>query len=352
MGGGGAERQLVYLSRGMARLGWKVHVGLLTGGPNLADLQAAGASVHRLPARSSYDPRIPLGIFRLIRRIDPALVQTWLEMTDVLGGAACTLTGKPWILTQRRSPVETTGLKWRARNFLARYAAAVVSNTRVGELFWDRYLQRRVPSRMIPNALPLDEIDAVPPTLVPRARTAQKIILYVGRLDCEKNLSTLISALSLVARTHDYRALFVGKGDLEVELHTRVHQDGLGDRVTFSGWKPREEIWGLMKGADLFASISLREGMPNTVMEAMACGLPLVLSDLPEHRELVPSGTATLVDPHNPEAVAAGLRRALDTRPALDCAVQECRKKAAELSVDRMAEQYAALYREVIDART
>jgi len=67
-----------------------------------------------------------------------------------------------------------------------------------------------------------------------------------------------------------------------------------------------------MKGVDLFVSISTREGMPNTVMEAMGCGCRLVLSDIPEHRGFVPAECTTFVDPLEVRAVAAGLREALD----------------------------------------
>ena len=105
--GGGAERQLVYLAAGLRALGCDVHVGLQQGGTNLARLEAAQATVHQLNTRGNYDPRILPAIVRLIRRVRPDVVQTWLMQMDVAGGAAALLTGTPWIVSERSSGPRT-----------------------------------------------------------------------------------------------------------------------------------------------------------------------------------------------------------------------------------------------------
>jgi glycosyltransferase involved in cell wall biosynthesis len=348
MGGGGAERQLVYLCRGLAHLGWQVHVGLLAKGPNFSDLEKTCASIHLLRARSSYDPALPVRIVRLMRSVNPAVVQTWLEMMDVLGGATCTAAGKPWVLTQRHSPVRTTGLKWRARNALAARASAVISNSAEGQVFWSRALPRGVRSAMIPNALPLDELDAVPPVLVPRVRKGQKVILYTGRIDAEKNLGTLILALKILEQSHDFMAFLVGEGELRGDMESLVRRNGLEEKVFLPGYKPRGEIWGLMKGVDLFVSISTREGMPNTVMEAMGCGCRLVLSDIPEHRGFVPAECTTFVDPLEVRAVAAGLREALDDGADRSRRAARLREVSEGMTIETMAGRYEAVYHDIL----
>ena len=106
----------------------------------------------------------------------------------------------------------------------------------------------------------------------------------------------------------------------------------------------------MMKSADLFINFSDFEGMPNTVMEAMACGCPLLVSDIPAHREFLNEQSALIVDPRDGDAVAQALLFLLSDRGK----ARELARFAAELtsnwSINTMAQNYESLYSYVINA--
>jgi glycosyltransferase involved in cell wall biosynthesis len=106
-----------------------------------------------------------------------------------------------------------------------------------------------------------------------------------------------------------------------------------------------------MKSAAVFVSVSYVEGQPNTVMEAMACGCPLVVSDIPMHRDLLDERSALLVDPRDPHAIADAIGACLDDPGAARTRADEARRRAAAFSVSAMAERYERLYRACLEKR-
>jgi glycosyltransferase involved in cell wall biosynthesis len=197
MGGGGAERQLAYLAGELTRFGWDVHVALVSGGPNLERLRASGATVHRLRARGNYDPRILLQLVRTVGRIEPDLMQLWVLQMEVLGAIAAQRKRVPWILSERCSePAYPPTVKHRLRTWMATGASAVISNSAGGDSYWQKRLKGSVPRYIIPNALPLTEIDrtsAVGPETTGLAPNT-KVVLFAGRLTGQKDPETFVRA--------------------------------------------------------------------------------------------------------------------------------------------------------------
>jgi glycosyltransferase involved in cell wall biosynthesis len=114
-----------------------------------------------------------------------------------------------------------------------------------------------------------------------------------------------------------------------------------------------QDLWAWMKRADVFVSLSDFEGHPNAVLEALACGCRLVVSDIQAHRSVLDDEVAVFVNPADLE----GIRRAigdtldLDDGQARAAAVRACRH-ARRWSVRAAAEQYDALYRQVLGSRS
>lgn len=349
MGGGGAERQLAYLTGEMVRIGWEVHVALTSGGPNLPRLRATGAVVHTLPARGNHDPRLFGRLLRLMRAVRPDLVQVWLVQMEILAGVAATLLRVPWILSERSSRAAyPSTLKHRLRRLVAVHASAIVANSTGGDEYWRRGCGRRTPGFVIPNAVPLEEIEATPPAGPAETGLApeQRLVLHVGRLSAQKNLGALLSAIRPALARPDTVAVLCGDGPLRGEIARRLAEDAIGDRVQLRGYVP--DIWRWMKRADVLVSASLFEGRPNAVLEAMACGCPLVVSDIPAHREFLDEESALLVDPHGPEALGDAIVRVLSDRNAAARRAARARARAAEWSVAAIARQYDHLYAEIL----
>ena len=125
------------------------------------------------------------------------------------------------------------------------------------------------------------------------------IVLCVGRLEAYKGPKALLEALVYVKRQQNVLGVLCGEGSERSKLEKLSCELGLDDSVRFTGYLSAASIWGLMKKASVFVSLSAYEGCPNTVMEAMACGCPLVLSDIPAHREILNEKCAMFVDPSN-----------------------------------------------------
>jgi glycosyltransferase involved in cell wall biosynthesis len=169
------------------------------------------------------------------------------------------------------------------------------------------------------------------------------LVLFAGRFDRNKDVPTLAAALArLLSDEPRAHASCCGEGELHGWFRGEIDRLGLGARCHTPGWVTH--LWGLMKRADAFVSTSRVEGNPNAVLEAMACGCPLVLSDIPEHRELADASTALFFPPSSPVAAAARLREALADRAASRHRAELAAARVGGRSIARMAAAYAGLY--------
>src|SRR5438132_4429261 len=117
----------------------------------------------------------------------------------------------------------------------------------------------------------------------------------------------------------------------------------MDDRVQLPGYIP--DIWRWMKRASMLVSVGFFEGRPNAVLEAMACGCPLVVSDIPAHREFLDENSALLVKPHEPVAMAEALRDVLAYPQDAARRAQVAQGEVARWSTPVIACQYARVYR-------
>lgn len=111
----------------------------------------------------------------------------------------------------------------------------------------------------------------------------ESILLTVGSLLPRKDVGTLIRAI--LNMKADVRLMVVGSGPMKQELQSLAGGDR---RIVFAG--KQEDVRDFMHLSDLFVSASISEGLPNTLLEAMSCGLPVLLSDIPAHREIFGEG--------------------------------------------------------------
>jgi len=349
MGMGGAERQLVQLTAGLRRRGIDVQVATVFPAENDAPLALAGVMPHRLRAFGKYDPLLVPRMIGLMRRLRPDVVSTWLTQMDILGGASAKLTRLPWVLCERSAAAAypTSALN-SARAHLGARADAIVANSEGGREYWHhRVDDGRI--RVIPNVVPLSEIDRVAAD-VDAVGDDEEVILYVGRFSAEKNLDRLIDALGMVMPRRSAKAVFCGDGPLRAAIEQKASALGITHRTLFLGTV--SNVWAWMKRAAVVVGVSVFEGNPNALLEAIACGTPLVVSDIPAHRALVNEESAWLVDAASPESIAQGLLAALGDRAEAQARAERARAVVASRSADDVAAQYAEVYESVVRRRT
>jgi glycosyltransferase involved in cell wall biosynthesis len=175
----------------------------------------------------------------------------------------------------------------------------------------------------------------------------ERFVLFVGTLEPRKNLVRLVEAFSLV-RDGRVGLVFVGgKGWFYDELFAKVEALDLGSEVIFPGYVMSEELPLWYNAADVLAYPSLYEGLGFPVLEAQACGTPVLTSNTSSLPEAA-GDAALMADPYEIESLAAGLKRLLTDESMR----HRCRERglvhAARFSWARCAEETANVYRRAI----
>jgi glycosyltransferase involved in cell wall biosynthesis len=140
-------------------------------------------------------------------------------------------------------------------------------------------------SRVVQNAADLDRVESAIRGKEGSQDDSTFEVVSVGRLEKVKDPLSLLAAFRVIG-DEGSRLTYIGGGSLETQLADEIRASGLQDRVQLTGLISRDEVFVRCADADLFVSTSRGEGLPVAVLEAMATGCPVVLSDIPPHREL------------------------------------------------------------------
>lgn len=175
------------------------------------------------------------------------------------------------------------------------------------------------------------------------AETPDPVLLYTGRLSREKGVDVLLDAGSIL---RDQGAAFslwlVGEGTERLALEAQVNRLGLAQRVRFWGWQAQVERF--LCAADIFTLPSRAEALSVALLEALAAGLPCVVTRVGDLPRLAQDGAGVAIAPEDPAALASALRQLIDS-PELRAQIgATARRLAAEFSLDRMAAQVQNQY--------
>jgi glycosyltransferase involved in cell wall biosynthesis len=353
--GGGAQRDMILLCNALAAKG--VRLTILT-------LCSEG------PLRASLDPAIPVaevggrqmryaipGLRRLIRAREPSVV-----ISSEAGLNLCTLAavrslprrrrpklilrevGSPSI-AQYRDPYAQNRVAYRILRQLYRYADRIVTLTDGARR--DLVANFAVPDEMI--AVMLTNA-VVPPAMVSRiaqwdgeAGREDSLVVCVGRLSPEKDQRTLIDAMKLLPAQLPWRLAIVGDGPERAALETLARHHGLAGRIVFTGQVADPFV--VMMRARVAVCASVYEGLCNAVIEALACGTPVVSTDCPYGpAEILQDGRyGTLTPVGDAAAMAAAIETALIAVPDRNALKARGLHYTAERAAERFLEIVAEL---------
>lgn len=292
-----------------------------------------------------------LEVVRLVRRLRPDIVHAHSSKAGVIGRLGATLARAPVRIFTAHGWAFAAHQGWSARLYLWADRIAALFTSRVicvSESERDAGLSAgtcpRTRTTVIHNAVDVESspratLIGVPPR-----------IIAVGRFKAPKEPLTLVRALAELA-PGSFRATIVGDGPDRPEVAAAVRHAGLEGSVELVG--ERHDVPALLADADVFVLASRSEGLPMSVLEAMAVGLPVVASAVGGVPEAVVDGETGLLVPHSdPSALARALRQLLEEPDLLRRFGTAGRERARmTFALPRFQDAHLRLYREELDHR-
>lgn len=180
-------------------------------------------------------------------------------------------------------------------------------------------------------------------------RAEDLVLLTVSRLTWDKGYREMIAAVrELATRGHDFVLLAAGSGKDEAGIRVAVEEAGVGDRLRLLGW--RDDVIDLYCAADIFVFASHREGLPISPVEAMASGLPVVLSDIPGcGEEVEDGGSGLLFATGDASALARQLARVMANEGLRRRLGEAARVRAAMFDLGHVLDLQVPLYRSLAE---
>ena len=350
---GGAQTFVLALARGMQDR-YEMHVAAHGPDGALVDgCRELGIEFHHIANLvRDLDPRRDAAAVRelrqLARRINPALVQLNSSKAGVLARFALAGTGIPVIFTAHGWAFSGRGGKAGAVYANAERAAAPFCRAIVCVSNWDLQLaiDRRITKRSKLSVIH-NGVD-IPPDLPMRRPAGDPLVLgCTARLFPPKDIVTMLEALKRPEAAAWSLRVFGDGPDRELILARRAEL-GLEDRATFLG--NRSDVPKQLLDCDAFSLISDWEGLPYSILEAMAHGLPVIATRVGGIPDLVvPGETGALIPPRNPAALAVELAKLSADRSLLASQGAAGYARAADaFSIGHMVDQYEALFQRVL----
>lgn len=346
---GGTPLRVARTARLLATRSIDVQVGCLAPrGPISAELEAAGIPTFACDARGRADVPAVLRLQRLLLRIRPDLVHSTLTHANTAARLAADPLGLPVIGGTATVEVERPLHRALERALAWIDAAHTVGGPTVARFVAERYGLPRsriciVPPFLHPPPAPLPRDEARRTLGLP---AHARLIAWAGRFDPVKRTAWLLDVLECGAP--DWQLAVAGDGPALQAFERSAVQRGLSGRVHLLGWQT--SLAPLLSAAEILVVPSRTEGMPNVVLEAQACGLPVAGTPIGPLIDLAEAGASVRVAAiDSPKALARLVREMLDDRTLLSAlSVQARRWAAMNLRADRAIDILEDLYRRVI----
>lgn len=356
LAGGGAEAMMIRLANEFSRRGRAVDLVVFR--PEGENAGRVGPELRLVDLGVRRTWLAPLAIRRYLRRERPSVLISALFFVNAFALFARLLTpgcGTRMIVTERAAlSLQARHSRRASRRLFVPVARLLypradrVIGISAGVARDLRRLTGLPESRLdwIHNPAFSPEVEAAarrrPPSL-PWPEDGRPVIATAGRLEAEKDHATLLRAFARLREERPVRLVIFGEGSQRRELEASTRELGLEGDVLLPGYEP--DLLPVLGAVDVFVLSSLYEGFGNVLVEALACGLPVVSTDCPSGPTEVLDGGAfgRLVPPGDEAALAAAMAAALDEPGDPEAH----RARAREFSLERCADRFEALVDEL-----
>lgn len=350
LGYGGMESRIARLARGLPRPAHAVSV-LSLKAPTTGALELPPGTAHEIfPVPPGLHPKILLGLAAAVRRGKYDVVHTHNWSSMFYGILAGRLARVPLVLHGEHglNRDDLGGIPWKrlwAQRVLARLAHHLVPvNKVIAAHVKAHWKLADKDMTVIPNGVDLKRFAPVP-----RPAGEAFTLGMIGRLDDVKDIGCALGALAMLDK--GVRLILVGDGPKADALAAEARTLGVADRVEFAGSRADVEAW--YPRFDAYLNTSVYEGMCNTLLEGMACGLPLIASRVPGNAAWLREGENALFFPPGDANALAGRIRELRADPAGRAAMGARNRARAEAEYDNAGflDAYAGLYARLLAGR-
>jgi glycosyltransferase involved in cell wall biosynthesis len=323
---GGTERQLVELAKGLDKNTFEITVGLFYDEGTLREELTAMEGVKLLPLCKSgrWDfIRFCTRLITVLRRLRPHILYSFLPDANLVGLISGRITRvKQIVWGVRASYMDVSRYDWFARTslrlsaFLSRFPDTIIANSFAGLRFHKDIGYKTERMKVIPNGIDTKLFKPDHPSGF-RLRDEWGIdektvsIGLVGRLDPMKDHTTFLQAVKIFDQKEcSVRFVCIGDGKepYKSEIHSLCMTLGLNGSLIWTG--ARSDMPAVYSALDIVTSTSSGEGFSNVIGEAMACGVPCVVTDVGDSAIIV-GETGVIVPPKDPQALADGWRSML-----------------------------------------
>ena len=313
-----------------------------------------GLKSHMIKTQGRFDPSVIFALYRLIRDQNIDIIHTHGYKSDILGIIAARLTGIKAVATphgfENAKDFKLQFFIWLGCLALKYFdLVAPLSEELKHDMHHLKVNKNRI--RLILNGIDIDEVE--------RERNKkqntnylkpadEKLIGYVGQLSHRKNISVLLETFELLYKEHkNVRLILIGEGPQKSELEKKAKALSAGSRIEFLGY--RDDRLSLVRQMDLFCMTSSLEGIPRSLMEAMAIETPVASFNIPGVDRLIINGqTGLMADFSNVQMLKLCWQRILFDKDLADKLSKNGREHILKnFSSKRMADEYTFFYKKL-----
>ncbi len=350
MRGGGSERQMSYLANEIAPL---AETSLVTLDKTGNDAYELDSRIERVGLNlTGTSGGLVKGAFANIQRIMRlrSQIQTWrpdavvsfCDSTNILSLMACP-SSIPVLISERSDPRrQTLGSVWEfmRKSYYPKCRICVTQTKEVGDHIAGQAWVAPAKMVVIPSAIRIPEFSPIDLTRR-RALIQPKTLVFVGRLSREKRLDRLLSAWASLNENHrDWRLQIVGDGLERVALQHLATNLNIEHSVQWSLWS--DDVWSRLTAAHAYCLVSDYEGYPQSMLEAMASGLPVAVLDCsPAIRQTITHEVDGLIIPSE-ESISSTLHRLLSSESLRDSLGRAAFQRARDFDWHAIAPQWRA----------